>query len=238
MESRKWKVWTAAEKAELTQMILEHKSWQEIAVKLGRTRKGVMTVKRSLGFKHETYECGYRRYWVPPWKRTLTKEELAYLAGIVDGEGTITIVAEHYKNKYLSLRPEIIISNTSQPLMDWLTSTINETTKADQRHHGATSMQIILRGFKISQVLQELLPYLIVKEKQAMLVIEFISERLKQKLREPFSPRCVEIFWEIRRLNLATGKKIEKFKELVKRANERSYMISLRQQEITLPTIT
>jgi hypothetical protein len=238
MNERHWKPYTLEEKAELKRLCLEGKSWQEITQKMGRSRKSIMAMKRNLGMKLETYENGYRKYWVQPFKRIPTQLELAYLAGIVDGEGTVTIVAENYNKKYLSLRPEIIISNTSNELMDWITSTINESTKIDQRKHGATSMQIVLRGFKIAQVLQEILPYMIIKKKHSLLAIEFIEERLKQKLREPFSPRCVEIFWAIRKLNLSSGKKQERFKELVQRVNERSYLTSLRQQGITSPITT
>src|SRR4051794_12253583 len=49
---------------------------------------------------------------------SLTESESAYLAGIIDGEGTITIA----KTRGIYYRPNIVIANTSSLLRDWLAS--------------------------------------------------------------------------------------------------------------------
>jgi hypothetical protein len=49
--------------------------------------------------------------------RVLTKAERAYLAGLIDGEGTITLARIH-KGAYRQL--SVSISNTERPLLDWV----------------------------------------------------------------------------------------------------------------------
>lgn len=49
--------------------------------------------------------------------KTLTETEAAYLAGVVDGEGTITLTRRNaYKNRYLVLT----ISNNELPLLEYV----------------------------------------------------------------------------------------------------------------------
>lgn len=49
--------------------------------------------------------------------KTLNVEEAAYLAGIVDGEGTITLAS---KNKGQNRRLAITVSNTDRELLEWI----------------------------------------------------------------------------------------------------------------------
>lgn len=53
-----------------------------------------------------------RRYKIP---NTLTRIDAAYIAGLVDGEGTITLTRKHrHENRQLA----VTISNTEKPLLD------------------------------------------------------------------------------------------------------------------------
>ena len=48
---------------------------------------------------------------------TYTKEDLIWLAGFVDGEGCVSYVK---RNKRLSFRFEIRVSNTDLPVLEWI----------------------------------------------------------------------------------------------------------------------
>jgi len=52
---------------------------------------------------------------------TLTKINAAYIAGIIDGEGTITLTSKH---KYANRQLAITISNTEIPLLECIIETI------------------------------------------------------------------------------------------------------------------
>src|SRR5579872_5495369 len=55
------------------------------------------------------------------FRRTLTEAELAYIAGIIDGEGHITVIRSQRKNSRFPLyTPRVGITNQSEVLIRWL----------------------------------------------------------------------------------------------------------------------
>lgn len=97
----------------------------------------------------------------------MNSERLAYMAGIVDGEGCITI---HSTRGYFGL--EIYVVNTYKPLLDWVESLFGGATYL---HKVKTSPRWDwqIRGKDAQDLLITLLPYLIVKRNQAELAIAF-----------------------------------------------------------------
>ena len=51
--------------------------------------------------------------------KTLTESDAAYIAGLVDGEGTVTLIRKH-KNEHRQL--SLSISSTELPLLDFVKS--------------------------------------------------------------------------------------------------------------------
>ena len=115
----------------------------------------------------------------------MTKEEkLAYLAGIIDGEGTITIF--HYKrlNRYYLT---VEVYNNSKELIDWL---INNFGGDSRPIHSAS--RLIQTNWKITYVwrisnnetlnfLKAVYPYLLVKKEQCEIAIKFKETFLKRE---------------------------------------------------------
>jgi len=107
-----------------------------------------------------------------------SKEQLIYMAGIFDGEGSVNIEVqaprENRKYYYYSLR--IILINTNKDLMEWLVTSFggkySERKKIEKR-------KLCYRWAKCSreaaEILEACLPYLIVKKPQALLFIEFMQ---------------------------------------------------------------
>lgn len=102
----------------------------------------------------------------------MTKEELAYLAGIIDGEGCITVCCWRKTRQHV-LR--LKIANTNLDLMMWLSDKLNHpyhpTTDNGTRRRAC--YEIAISGRRAIQILEEVYPYLVVKHKQAGLAMDF-----------------------------------------------------------------
>lgn len=110
--------------------------------------------------------------------------ERAYLAGIVDGEGYIGVEVRKFTTerssgrRHYGLHVRVVISNNDQSLIDWLCS----------RFHGSVASWISRTGRQSTQsfearredklrLLEECLPFLIVKKRHAEIAAELIRTR-------------------------------------------------------------
>jgi hypothetical protein len=127
--------------------------------------------------------------------KKLSTPELAYLAGIIDGEGTITLSV---REKYA--QPVVTISNTSYLLRDWMTArgfTANMTLNTNKRWY----WRLGWTGYALDQFLPLVRPYLVIKARHSDLLMEFISLRRAQSKSERPTDRMREIVLQIRWLN-------------------------------------
>lgn len=95
----------------------------------------------------------------------------AYLAGIIDGEGTVTLARKH-RNELHS--PEVSVANTNQRLIVWLknktgSGTICLKQKRSIKHRTAYTWKI--RGDKAIALLKEISRWLIIKKPHADLIL-------------------------------------------------------------------
>src|SRR3989344_6569771 len=102
----------------------------------------------------------------------LSAQQIAYLAGVVDGEGTITLTRRNvYRNRYLALS----ISNCELPLLEYVKSIIGVgkiTTKRvyNPKHSDGYTYQVYSR--QALDVLKVIVPFLrTYKRKRAKLVL-------------------------------------------------------------------
>lgn len=107
---------------------------------------------------------------------TMTETDKAYLAGLMDGEGSISLArsfAKRTRGRYVY--PLVRIANTDKPMIDWIIqripfgalqyrSRMNERCK-NVYHIGWASSEAI-------EVLELILPYLITKKERAIIVID------------------------------------------------------------------
>lgn len=120
----------------------------------------------------------------------LSDTQWAYLAGIMDGEGSFSIVCggrrpnKDHKNGYLNRQLIISLGNTNLKLIDWLVETVGGDkylgyrSKTDKhkmgylwRLHGKERQKEFIDGVK---------PYLLLKKEQAEVALEMISTEGKQ----------------------------------------------------------
>lgn len=116
-----------------------------------------------------------------------TNINLAYFAGIVDGEGNIRI--RHSYNVRNGQKWQVVmgVSNTNKKLIDWIVSNFggrvySRTRKANWKK----SYEWELSCRKASAVLQLIEPYLLLKKEQARLCIDLQNRLIvgKGKLSE------------------------------------------------------
>jgi len=107
-----------------------------------------------------------------------SQDQLAYMAGIIDGEGSISIDVQSpnktRKYHYYSIRMNII--NTNLELMEWLVKNFGgnlyKNRKVEKRKQ-VYKWSIYSR--KAAEILQQTLPYMIVKKPHAIILIEFMD---------------------------------------------------------------
>lgn len=116
------------------------------------------------------------------FSKLFTPVELAYLAGIVDGEETIGIAMRKgtARTNYRALfEPRLQIANTDQKLIDWIRARFGGTlvrTPAKPPHQELLTLRWI--GQTARFLLKALEPYLVIKAERAALVIDAWSHDL------------------------------------------------------------
>lgn len=134
-----------------------------------------------------------------------TTENLAYIAGFLDGEGSVGVTKKSKRNSYL---PQITFNNTNLKVMNFTKDKlgINSliTIKEDREKNHKKVYRIHLQNkVKCKEVLQLLIKYLIIKKKKAKLVLEFLElNTCTQGIRDyELCKREKEIVLELKRLN-------------------------------------
>lgn len=103
----------------------------------------------------------------------LTETEKAYLAGIVDGEGTITIFTN---GSVFSLR--VGVSGTSIVFASWVSEKFGKNVVTDKhkkyKHKNYKDCySVSLHGDEAKELLSLIIPYLITKREQAAIALQF-----------------------------------------------------------------
>jgi len=99
----------------------------------------------------------------------LEKVEKAYLAGIVDGEGTVTLM-KHHKNE--TPTPSVTVANNNLKLLKWIKAKIggNIVSKKKYKYYHSDSYAWSVRQDRAIRLLNEIKRYLIIKRPQADLI--------------------------------------------------------------------
>jgi hypothetical protein len=109
--------------------------------------------------------------------KTTEKVDWSYLAGIVDGEGSI-VIYPHKDRKVFTA--EIVIPNTSLVLMKWLVSNFGGKFNVFQPKNLHGYNRKLLYRWRASgkknreNILLGIIPYLVIKKEQAKVLLEFL----------------------------------------------------------------
>ena len=105
----------------------------------------------------------------------MTTEDLAYAAGIIDGEGCILIQKRYIKGKSPIYSLRVAVSVCDECLCIWLFRKFGGT-RIRNYHRGfgfKTVYRWDLGGLRAAEFLGQIFPYLVIKVQQAKLGIEF-----------------------------------------------------------------
>jgi len=132
----------------------------------------------------------------------LNSIQLAYLAGLIDGEGCLTITARQNIGLNPMLHIGMIDKNTIDTVFNWLkASGVNcyRWTARRRRNHPLHAI-VVRKVVQLLPLLEALRPYLITKLKQALLLIDFCKLRVERAYKH-FNSQEKEIKQKIQRLN-------------------------------------
>ncbi len=108
---------------------------------------------------------------------TLTPETLAYIAGLIDGEGSIFVTVGP---KGGTVYPTVVVAMTHKPVIEWLASTVaagkaqlHNQTNLHRHPYMKPQYRFQVFGKRARLLCETLLPYLRVKTEQARLVSLF-----------------------------------------------------------------
>lgn len=109
--------------------------------------------------------------------------DLAYLAGLVDGEGCITI----HKNNLNNCSARLSIGMTDQYVLTWIHENFGGTLSSRESKGTSEALYFwhITRKAELELLLQLLLPYLKVKKLPALLVFDFYKNFPQHKWQTP-----------------------------------------------------
>ena len=136
--------------------------------------------------------------------------DLAYFAGIVDGEGTVTVLSSvNPKTGTRSVSCRLMVPNTYQPLIVWLAETfggrVSHYGKPRSEKHKQVYMWYVSAKRSV-QLCELILPYLKVKRRHAEIVVAISHLRHHYSSRgravsDAVSEARVPLLAEIRELN-------------------------------------
>lgn len=106
----------------------------------------------------------------------MKKNKYIYLAGIIDGEGSL-IISRSDRGNYMNYYGRIHVKNTDMRLMKWLVNNfggnIHVNKPKSHLHSVAYSWYFAGNAKSKEDLLLALMPYLIIKRDQAVQLIEF-----------------------------------------------------------------
>lgn len=146
---------------------------REIAQKLSRTLHSIRNKINVLNLWHQTQEEIGR---APEFN--LTDIEASYIAGIIDGEGTLS-TSLNFRKAYPGIGVNLSVSNTDLRLIKWLKAKLNTNQQYLQRrrvsHYKKTYSISIGQREHLQKVITRITPYLIVKKQIAKLFLEILE---------------------------------------------------------------
>jgi hypothetical protein len=164
----------------------------------------------------------------------LSETQKAFIAGFLEGDGSISAKISPTPWKRLGYRVRVIISFTQHTRNKEILRYLQKIVGGSLKDYASRSMSelVIFDRKRVEDVLKEILPYLIVKKKQAVLALEIIERFKKRKKhkRSKLSPEdlieIVKIAEKIRELNSSRRNKIIHNLDRVKQKLEKKDLLT------------
>jgi len=171
--------------------------------------------------------------------KTMTRKlDLAYMAGFLDGEGCLgTSIYKKEVRGYVNLGIVLIVTNTNKDVLDWMKQTLRVgrvEEKKYESHRKTRCWAFVLSSNKfLLKVLQDLRPFICVKQAHFGYALTFLESRCARNLRTAYNDKELEALFYLRlETQRQPGKKIfyrkktyslQSFKAMVADGRSRKY---------------
>jgi hypothetical protein len=145
----------------------------------------------------------------------ITPQDLAYIAGFMDGDGCISVIkggSAKYKSFYYTAR--IMVVNRDPAPIEFINKLFPAKiyiTKGRKPQHGITYRYCITNYQDMKTFCDAIIPYLISKKRQAKLLSRYIGSRLEQLKKADHRN-----FNQSTRITIKQEEMLKQIKELVK----------------------
>lgn len=99
-----------------------------------------------------------------------SESELAYLAGLIDGEGCLRVEKSGGKYRYTPMTPTVCVTNSNPTLIKWVIEKFGGHLYLKK---SKTCWDIYWLGKRAVEVLEQVYPYLVGKKEQADLIFAY-----------------------------------------------------------------
>lgn len=214
-------LWTEEERAVLKELFV-HSEWEILLEKLPRhTRAAIRAEAQGLGL-NRTKACLARKT-LDKDMGELSNTTVAYLAGLIDGEGHVSITLDRRR---FHLMPVLGIANTDLRIVEFVEAHLPVVTCAEippQRASPVRSRRPVhrmhLTGVAVGQVMFRISPYMTAKRNRAELLIEFCEIMKTSRMNTSrYTERQIELFLAIRQENSRRGdgwRQSEEYRHLI-----------------------
>lgn len=115
------------------------------------------------------------------WLETVRETDLAYMAGLMDGEGTIGITRRSGGPTYKSLRYTLVVAvqMSDRPSIDHVAALFQRSVyeKGPYANMRKTAYLLQWQARVAAELLEPLVPYLVLKRPQAEIALQFQREQ-------------------------------------------------------------
>jgi hypothetical protein len=144
---------------------------------------------------------------IKPFNLNLTDREIGYIAGVLDGEGHLTLKEPKNHRNGRNIQPLLIIANTDMNLLLKCQKilkggTIDTVHLANNAHNSKQCFQLRIMNIPhILAILEKILPELTVKKEQAKLIMWFCKNRAFKPAKSPYTREEREVVERIHIFN-------------------------------------
>lgn len=140
-------------------------------------------------------------------QNNISKEDLAYIAGLFDGEGCVFVTLLNKRNKILyTISGSLIISNTNLDVLQWCRKVLkvghivlNQNPSRINKGH-KPCYRFILEQRDACLVAPLFLPFLMIKNKQLEHFLSFFESRNKRPINSAYNEKELYHVFECKRL--------------------------------------
>ena len=141
----------------------------------------------------------------------LSEIDVAYISGLIDGEGSLCICRRKRVDRYGSyqLIPQVLLVNTDKEILEWVQKSLGIGSIRENSNRGRWKRCWVLRivGMKnLHPILKRLQPHLRIKRRQTEVMLKLIENRnMGAHTGDPYTEADLQLYDEMKKLN-ARGK--------------------------------